>query len=80
MARWEGAFTVALGLGIGAVIALITLVPTAAALSSSGKPYAPAALLGLVFGSAAAVGLLATQLSTRFALRPRPIEGMGIRE
>src|SRR3954468_10702908 len=49
MSRWEGAVTVLLGLGLGGVIALITLVPTAATLGSS--PSAPLALVGLVFGS-----------------------------
>jgi putative ABC transport system permease protein len=79
MARWEGIVTVALGLVIGAAIALITLVPTAAALSGS-LPTAPAALVVLVFGSAAAVSLVATQAATRLALRPRPVDGIGVRD
>jgi putative ABC transport system permease protein len=78
MSRWEGGLTVGLGLGIGAAIALVTLVPTAAVMGSS--PSAPLALVGLVFGSAAAVGLIATQVATRIALRPRPVDGIGVGE
>jgi putative ABC transport system permease protein len=79
MARWEGTVTVALGLTIGAAIALITLVPTAAALSGS-LPAAPIALVVLVFGSAAAISLIATQVATRLALRPRPADRIGARD
>src|SRR3954452_18517503 len=78
MSRWEGGVTVLLGLGLGGLIALITLVPTAACLGSS--PSAPLALVGLVFGSAAAVGVIATQVATRIALRPRPVDGIGVRD
>jgi putative ABC transport system permease protein len=80
MGRWEGGMTVALGLAIGGLIALITLVPTANAMTGSPIPHAPTGLLALVLGSAAAVGLLATQLSMRIALRPRPVDGIGLRE
>src|SRR4051794_33590877 len=76
MARWEGGLTVALGLGIGAAIALITLVPTSIILTGSKVPYAPAGLLALVLGSSAAIGLLATQVSTRIALRPRAVRAI----
>src|SRR4051794_3387510 len=78
MSRWEGGMTVLLGLGLGAVIALVTLVPTAAVLGSS--PSAPLPLVALVFGSAAAVGLIATQVATRIALRPRPVDGIGVHD
>jgi putative ABC transport system permease protein len=78
MARWEGAITVALGLGLGTLIALSTLVPTSTILSGSHVPTAPIGLVALVLGSAAAIGLLATQVSTRIALRPRPVDGMSI--
>jgi hypothetical protein len=44
------------------------------------SPSAPLALVGLVFGSAAAVGLIATQVATRIALRPRPVDGIGVGE
>ena len=80
MARWEGGMVVALGVGIGGAIALITLVPASNEISGSSIPYAPPGLLALVLASAACVGLLATQLTTRLALRPRPIDGIGLRE
>jgi putative ABC transport system permease protein len=78
MARWEGAITVALGLALGSAIALTTLVPTSIILSGSHVPSAPLGLVALVLGSAAAIGLLATQVSTRIALRPRPVDGISM--
>jgi putative ABC transport system permease protein len=78
MARWEGVITVALGLALGSGIALTTLVPTSIDLSGSHVPFAPAGLVALVLGSAAAVGLVGTQVSTRIALRPRPVDGISM--
>lgn len=80
MARWEGGMVVALGVGIGAAIALITLIPTSNVVSGSPIPYAPLGLIVLVLGASAAVGLLATQFATRLALRPRPVDGIGLRD
>jgi putative ABC transport system permease protein len=80
MARWEGGLTVTLGIVLGSAIALVTLVPTAAALTGSSQPSAPPALVALVLGSAALVGVLATQIATRIALRTRPVDGIGVHE
>ena len=80
MARWESAMLIALGLGLGGAIALITLIPTANVISGSPVPYAPLGLVALVFGSSAAVGLLGTQLATRLALRSRPVDAIGLRD
>ena len=80
MARWEGGMVVGLGLGIGALIALTALVPTSKVITGSYAPYAPVGLVALVLGTAAAVGLAATQLSTRLALRPHPVDGIGLRD
>jgi putative ABC transport system permease protein len=80
MARWEGGMVVGLGVGLGAAIALTTLIPTSNAISGSPIPYAPAGLIALVLGASAAVGLLATQFATRLALRPRPVDGIGLRD
>ena len=80
MARWEGGMVVGLGVGIGAAIALTTLIPTSNAISGSPVPYAPISLIALVLGASAVVGLVATQLSTRLALRPRPVDGIGLRD
>jgi len=53
-------------------------VPTSHILSGSNVPAAPAGLVALVLGSAAAIGLLATQVSARIALRPRPVDGISM--
>jgi len=80
MARWEGGMVVGLGIAIGGAIALTTLVPTASVISGSPVPYAPLGVVALVIGASAAVGLLATQFSTRLALRPRPVDGIGLQD
>ena len=80
MARWEGAAIVTLGVGLGAVIALITLMPTASLLSGSSIPYAPPALLALVLGSAAAVGFFGSVVASRLAMRARPVDAIGVRD
>ena len=80
MARWEGGMVVGLGVGIGALVALTTLIPTSNVISGSYVPYAPIGLVALVLGASAIVGLLATQFATRLALRPRPVDGIGLRD
>ena len=80
MARWEGGMVVGLGIAIGGAIALTTLVPTSSVISGSPVPYAPLGVVALVIGASAAVGLLATQFSTRLALRPRPVDGIGLHD
>jgi putative ABC transport system permease protein len=80
MARWEGGMVVGLGVGLGVLIALTTLIPTSHVLSGSYVPYAPIGLVVLVLGASALVGLVATQFSTRLALRPRPVDGIGLRD
>jgi putative ABC transport system permease protein len=80
MARWEGAMVVGLGVGVGVLIALATLVPTSKVITGSYVPYAPIGLVALVLGTSAVVGLVATQFSTRLALRPRPVDGIGLRD
>ena len=57
MARWEGGMVVGLGVGLGALIALTTLVPTSKVMTGSYVPYAPIGLVVLVLGASAAVGL-----------------------
>ena len=80
MARWEAGILVALGLGLGGLIALITLIPTSNVISGSPVPHAPLALVVLIFGSSAVVGWLGTQIATRLALRARPVDAMGLRD
>jgi putative ABC transport system permease protein len=80
MARWEGAAIVTLGVGLGATIALVTLMPTAKQLSGSSIPYAPTGLIALVLGSAAAVGFCGSLVATRLAMRARPVDALGVRD
>ena len=49
-------------------------------MTGSYVPFAPIGLVVLVLGASAAVGLVATQFSTRLALRPRPVDGIGLRD
>jgi putative ABC transport system permease protein len=78
MARWEGAAIVMLGIGLGAGIALVTLMPTASMLGGSSVPYAPAGLVALILGSAAAVGFFGSVLASRIAMRARPVDAIGV--
>ena len=78
MARWEGAAIVTLGVGLGAGIALVTLMPAAALLSGSAVPYAPVGLVALVLGSAAAVGFLGSIVASRLAMRTRPMDAIAV--
>jgi putative ABC transport system permease protein len=80
MARWEAAMLVTLGVGLGAAIALITLIPTSNVISGSPVPYAPVGLVALVLGSSAAVAVIGTQIATRLALRARPVDAIGARD
>jgi putative ABC transport system permease protein len=80
MARWEAGMVVGLGVGLGGLVALITLVPTSEIVSGSSVPYAPIGLMALVLGSAAAVGFAGSALATRLALRVRPVDAIGMRE
>jgi putative ABC transport system permease protein len=80
MSRWEAALVAGLGVGAGAAIGLVTLMPTAHELTGSPWPYAPPALVALVLASAAGVAVIGTQLATRVAMRPRPVDAIGVRD
>jgi putative ABC transport system permease protein len=80
MVRWEAGIVVGLAIVLGAVIALITLVPVSGQLSGSPVPYAPAGLVAHVLGSAAVVGFGGSQLAARVALRARPAEAVAGRD
>jgi putative ABC transport system permease protein len=80
MARWEAGLVVAVGVGLGAAIAAAALVPFSQALSGSAVPDLDPALLGGVLGVTAVLGLLASRLPTRLALRARPAEAIGLRD
>ena len=71
---------VALGIGLGSVIALITLMPTSRLLTGTSMPYAPLGLVALVLGGAAVVAFGGNQLATRLAMRARPVDAIGLRD
>jgi putative ABC transport system permease protein len=80
MARWEATFIAGTGIAIGGLIAFITLGPTSSALGGSAIPYAPPALLALVLGSAAVVGVAGNQVATRIAMRRPPVAAIGLQD
>jgi putative ABC transport system permease protein len=80
MARWEAGIVVVVGIGLGSAIALATLVPFSAAVTGSATPHIPPSALGGLVAVTAALGFLASQLPTRFALRTQPAEAIGLRE
>ncbi|MEU9789270.1 ABC transporter permease [Streptomyces sparsogenes] len=68
MVRWEALLVVTAGVVLGTAIALATLVPMARGLTGEG-PYVPPLTYAGFVGAAVAVGLLATGLPARAALR-----------
>jgi putative ABC transport system permease protein len=80
MARWEAALIIVIGLGVGLAIAAAALLPLSHALTGSIRPHVPLDQLAAILGGSALLALLALGLSTRRALRPKPIEAVGIGE
>ncbi|GAA2337913.1 ABC transporter permease [Streptomyces cuspidosporus] len=68
MVRWEALLVVTAGVALGTAIALATLVPMARGLTGEG-PYLPPLTYAGFVGAAVALGLLATGLPARAALR-----------
>ena len=80
MARWEAALIVAIGLGLGLLIAAAALLPLSHALTGSLRPTVPLGQLGAILGVSALLAVLALALPTRRALRARPVEAIGVGE
>nr|WP_157164913.1 ABC transporter permease [Streptomyces typhae] len=70
MVRWEALLVTGAGVVIGTAIALATLVPMMKGLTGQG-PYIPPLLYGAFAGSAVVLGLVATAVPARAALRSR---------
>ncbi|MGW5862155.1 FtsX-like permease family protein [Streptomyces sp. NPDC055239] len=70
MVRWEALLVACAGIVIGSAIALTTLVPMMNGLTGE-SPYIPPLLYGSFAGGALALGLVATALPARAALRER---------
>jgi putative ABC transport system permease protein len=80
MARREAALIIAIGLGLGLVIAFTALLPLTHALNGSLHPNAPGLPLAAILGIPAVTALLALAVPTRRALRSRPAVAMGLGE
>lgn len=72
MIRWEALLITLAGLGLGTAIALATLIPMTNGLTGEG-PYIPPLLYGSLAAAVVVLGLMATGLPARAALRrPAP--------
>ncbi|MFD8495599.1 FtsX-like permease family protein [Amycolatopsis sp. NPDC059657] len=78
--RWESALVVVSSIVLGSAVAAATLVPISIALSGSPMPYVPPALYFGLIGIVAILGLVATEIPARLALRLKPVEAIGIKE
>lgn len=68
MVRWEALLVATEGIALGTAIALATLVPMTRGLTGEG-PYVPPLVHAGFAGTAVALGLAATALPARVALR-----------
>ncbi len=80
MARWEAALIVAIGLGVGLVIAATALVPLSHALTGDLRPYIPFRQLAAILGISTLLAVIALAIPTRRALRKRPITALASAE
>ncbi|MER5354521.1 FtsX-like permease family protein [Kitasatospora sp. NPDC002551] len=76
MMRWEALLVAAAGLGVGGVIAWLTLVPITRGIAGAA-PHVPAGTALPLAAGAVALCLLATALPARALLRSRPVAAMG---
>jgi len=70
---------VIVGIGLGAAIAATALVPCSQALTGSPIPDIEPRLVAGILGCTAALGLIASLLPTRLALRTQPIDAIGLK-
>jgi putative ABC transport system permease protein len=80
MARWEAALIVAIGLGLGLLIAAAALLPLSHALTGNLRPSVAFGQLVAILGVSALLAVLALALPTRRALRMRPVDAIGAGE
>ena len=80
MARWEAGLVVIVGIGLGAAIAAAALLPFSQALTGSPIPAIEPRLLAGILGGTAVLGLIASLLPTRLALRTRPADAIGLKD
>jgi putative ABC transport system permease protein len=80
MARWETGLVVLVGIGLGAAVAAAALFPFSQALTGHAAPTVDPALLAALLGGTALLGVVASLLPTRLALRARPADAIGLKE
>jgi putative ABC transport system permease protein len=80
MIRWEALAVIGFGVFIGVAVAAATLVPFSLALADTAVPYLPWQVIAGVVAGALLLGLGASELPTRNALRRDPVEVIGAQE
>jgi putative ABC transport system permease protein len=80
MIRWEALAVIGFGVLLGLAIAAATLVPFSLAIAETAVPSLPWQVLAGVLAGAAVLGLGASELPARNALRRDPIEKLGAQE
>jgi putative ABC transport system permease protein len=80
MVRWEALAVIGFGVLIGVGVAAATLVPFSLALAETAVPYLPWQVVVGVFAGAVLLGLAASELPTRNALRQDPVQVIGTQE
>jgi putative ABC transport system permease protein len=80
MVRWEALAVIGFGVLIGVAVAAATLVPFSLALAHTAVPYLPWQVVVGVVAGAVLLGLAASELPTRNALRRDPVEVIGTQE
>lgn len=78
--RLEQALLLGLALAVGTAVAAATLIPMVKGTTGSATPYVPLAGWLAVLGGVVALGVFATGLPARRALRMRPVSAIGLRE
>jgi putative ABC transport system permease protein len=78
--RWEALAVIGFGVVIGLAVAAATLVPFSLAIAETAVPYLPWQVVAGVVAGAVLLGLGASELPARNALRRDPIELMGAQE
>ncbi|MER7583553.1 ABC transporter permease [Kitasatospora sp. NPDC097691] len=80
MMRVEAGMVVAIAVAVGTVVPLLPLATVSLGLTGSPVPHFPVLMYVGIVAVTALIGLSAILVPTRFALRTRSVEGIGLRE